>query len=57
MEDREVTQTVVLVQEHITHLIPAEFSIGERYLVFFAIKRGQKRLSSPAVPQTNPGAT
>lgn len=49
--------TVVLVLRHIIHLIPAEFHIGERYLVSFSIKQGQKHLSSPAVPQTSPGAT
>lgn len=49
--------TVVLVLRHIIHLIPAEFHIGERYLVSFSIKQGQKHLSSPAVPQTSSGAT
>lgn len=54
---RSDTGTVVLVQGHITCLIPAEFSVRERYLVSFSKKQGQKQLSSPAVPQTHPGGT
>ena len=54
---RSDTGTVVLVQGHIIHLIPAEFSISKRYLVSFSIKQGQKQLWSPAVLQTSPGAT
>lgn len=57
MEDREITWGLLFQSRGISGLIPAEFSISERYLIFFSIRQGQKQLLSLAVPQTSSGAT